>query len=166
MCNSVLHVVGDHQCRKVIAVYDHICNFQNFGSCFWIKSCGMFIQKQKLWFLKRCHQKSKSLSLTTREKSYFRSQSVFQTKTKNFQELFVFFALCFSDSGAEKTGFSAAFCKCKVFFDTHCCSGSCHWILKHTSKVCSTFMFRKFCNINIVDKDLSFINRPGSCNSI
>ena len=159
MCNSVLHVVSDHQCRKVIAVYDHICNLQNFGSCFRIKSCGMFIQKQKLWFLKRCHQKSKSLSLTTREKPYFRSQSVFQTKTKNFQELFVFFALCFSDSGAEKTGFSAAFCKCKVFFDPHRGGGAHHRVLEHAADECRALVLGQVRDVGAVDDDLAGVDK-------
>ena len=86
MCNSVLHVVGDHQCLKVIAVYDHICTFQNFGSCFRINSCGMFIQKQKLWFLKRCHQKSKSLSLDVYKRQAQEEMERLQAKAKTTAE--------------------------------------------------------------------------------
>ena len=90
MCNSILHVVGDHQCGKVIAVYDHICDLQNFGRCFRVKGCGMLIQKQKLWFLKVAIRRVSASSLTTGEKTYLGSKTIFQSKTKNFQKLFVF----------------------------------------------------------------------------
>ena len=53
MNDRILHIVCDHHGRQVISVYDHFCDFKNLGCSLRIKSSGMFIQKQKLWFLER-----------------------------------------------------------------------------------------------------------------
>ena len=63
--NGVLHVMCDHQCSKVIAVDNPVCDIQHLGSCVGVKGCSMLLKKEKLWLLKGCHEKRKCLSLTS-----------------------------------------------------------------------------------------------------
>ena len=140
MCNSVLHVMSDHHCCQMIAVYDHLSDLKDLGCCFRVKGCGMLIEEQKLWFLEGCHQQSKCLTLSTGEKSDFGSKAIFQSKAKNLQKFFIFFAFFLCDSGFKETCFSAAFCKGKVFFNSHCGSCSCHRILEYASQVSCSFV--------------------------
>ena len=100
--------MGDHQCGKVIAVDNFICNVQNLCCCFRVKGCSVLIQKEKLRFLKGSHQKGKRLSLASGEKTYLGSQTILKTKVQDFQKLFVLSTLCLCDSGAEKPCFAAA----------------------------------------------------------
>ena len=58
----------------------------------------MLIEEQKLWFLEGCHQQSKCLALSTGEKSDFGSKAIFQSKAKNLQKFFIFFAFFLCDS--------------------------------------------------------------------
>ena len=95
MSNSVLHVMRNHQCSKVIAVDNPVCDIQHLGSCFWVKGCGMLIKKEKLWLLKGCHEKRKCLSLTSGKKTYLRGKTILKTKIQNLQKLFVLFTFGF-----------------------------------------------------------------------
>ena len=142
MNDRILHIVCDHHGRQVISVYDHFCDFKNLCCSLRIKSGGMFIQKQKLWFLERSHQKCQSLSLSTGKKSDLGGEAILESKTKNLKQFFVFLAFCLGDTRFQKTGFATALCECKVFFDTHSSSGASHRILENTSKIGGTFMFR------------------------
>jgi hypothetical protein len=78
----------------------------------------------------------------------------------------IFFPFLTSNTWAEKPGLSTAFCKSKVFFDSHSSCSSGHRILEYTAKISSSFIFGKFCDIGSTDNDLSGIYRPGTCNCI
>ena len=166
MDNGILHIMGNHQGRKLVTVDNHLCGLQNFCCSLRIKCSSMLIQKQQLWLLQRCHQKSQRLSLSTREQTYFGSQSVFQSKTKSCQQPLVYFPLASFDTGAKRSCLTTSQCQCQVFFNSHSRCSSVHRILEHTAKISSTLVLRKFGYIFSINDDLSLIHRPYTCNSI
>ena len=123
----------------------------------------MLIKKQQLWRVDGRHYKSKSLTLSAREKSDRLMHAIFKShiqRTELFTKQFLFFFAYVREPAAFGT------CESHIFFNGHARSSAAHGILKQmTDFFCSYIVWLK-CYILAVKNDLSLISVEGTADCI
>ena len=160
MADRVLHVVGDHQGREVLLVYELLGEVEDLYGRGRVEGRRVLVEKQELGLPQGRHQKGAGLALSAGEEADLGLQPVLEAEAQRREDLFVHLSLFFGDAPAEGPFLTSSEGEGEVFLELHVRGRAHHRILEDPAYVDGPFVLGHRRHVRAVEDYTPGIHRP------